>query len=441
MGRCNYDALLNKIGINKLTKQTEVSFTVMKDLPDCRRIDAKNYIREIGVDGYNKYKRPDNKFECMRGGCVNTGSLMVSAVTEGDDTKWEVVYHIPYDATEFANGVITFYIGVDDGATPPDDVTVLISNDDTFANADSYNAVFPGIGEDGFAPIYVDLTWTPNTVGDGWEPSPSGAYIKITSDSVDTLLSSIAVFDSIFDFETNDVVKVGCLSSIGGTNDIGTLEATCLSAGYDDTVNSIDYTITGNTVTPNYWKLNPLMGKGKAVEGFVPVNVEKTVAEYNPIEGVRFGVVYLPDAAPDECGFYGVQIKDSCDITGATLTQLSIPGDPSPVDAGHFVVVHDDGSIIFLSEDLIGMKVIVAYPQKADVEEYVASVDNIGSVRVRMAYEVSKTDGTREVHVFDNVLITSFPATIGTDETEFSFTVSIQKMANGQFYRVYRILN
>ena len=58
----------------------------------------------------------------------------------------------------------------------------------------------------------------------------------------------------------------------------------------------------------------------------------------------------------------------------------------------------------------------------------------------RVSYAKVHTDGVKYRFVFDNVLITSFPNAMTEEETEFAFTINIQKDAQGRFGRAYRIL-
>lgn len=432
MARCNMDALLDKISEKKLTKQEEVTFTVHTDLPDCRKIDAKRYESAPEGASYNRFNKPQNRFECLRNRCVNSGTLTTEAA---NDT---VLYFADYDANDYASGVLTFY--VKPGANAPVTVTVKLSAEKALTNADVYTVSIAStdVLDDGFVPVFIDLSQTPaSTAGTGWAPSVAGTYIQLSANKV-VGYSSLSLFESIYDFEINDTVKVSCLSEIGGSFDVDALEATCTEAGYDDSVSSLEYTVTGNMVTPNYWKLNPLMAKGKTTEGFFPATIEKTVATY---QNGAYGRVTITDAHEDECGYWAVQIVDDCNFTDAFLTQLSIPVYAS-VDEGHYIIVHnDDGTTdVIVNAALIGKNVRIAYPQFVYIdEELVADSDNLNAVHTRMTVPRTTSDGVRYLLVFDNVLITSFPATINNEETEFAFTINIQRDRDGVFFRKQRI--
>lgn len=432
MARCKNDALLAKIGVNKITKDMEVDFTVLTTLPDCKRINAKAYVSVKNSSGtdvvptFSAMTRPANQFECMGGNCVNSGTLYPT-VSGGT-----VVYHAPFDATEFANGVITFYTK---GVTSAE---VTVSSDSAFTNADKYTVTPGAAADDGFSAVIVDLSSTPTTVGTGWAPSATGVYISIkaTGTAADIGISSISIFDEKEDFETNAVVKISCLTDISGDIDIDAAEETCWTGGYDTEGLTFERTITGKALTPNYWLLNPLLGKGTATKGFEITSVERTVAA----DG-SYGKITLADLYQAECGFVGVALADNCDVTEGMLTRLNVPA-PIAMDEKHFIVIPGEDNLtdIYFNTAMVGQTVVISYPKEVEIEELVADVDNVGTRRVRMSYVEVQTDGAKWVYVYDNVLVTSFPQSITEDETEFEFTIAIKKDESGHFYRKYRIL-
>lgn len=435
MARCKNDLLMRKIGVNKLDNLQEVDFTVLSDLPDCRRINANKTITTNSLT-YDRYKIPANQFECNAQGCSNSGTLYVGTTA--------VTYLENHESIEFSSGVITFYALAPTGAT----ATVTISDTSALTNADVYTVSLDDVttGADGFKAVVVDLSKTPSsTSGTGWSPSRAGAYINIaiTGSGVTTSntgISSIAVYDSIDDFEINAVVKIGCLTGIDGTWDLDAAEATCFgNAGYaTEDIGNPEKTITGKALTPNYMILNPFYGKGKATTGFDIVTVEKVVEADSSM-----GLITIADMNQNECGFVKVarSLDDNCIVTDAQLERLSVPS-AMGVDEGHYVVVPNaDGSTsIYFNAAHVGTTMTISYPQTVDVDEFVFDADNPNTKRVRLSYVKTFTDKTKWRFVFDNVLITSFPDGVTTDETELEFTVVFQKDANGQYGRAYRIL-
>jgi len=292
----------------------------------------------------------------------------------------------------------------------------------------------------------VDLSKAPTSeIGNGWSPVSTGAYIQIGVTPTDPAfdksnigISSISVFDDIADFETQTTVKIGCLTTVGGSWDLDAAEATCFSnGGYDETsINNFEHTITGKALTPNYQLLNPLMGKGTAVEGWDTATVDKVIEADGD-----YGKVTLADKHPGECGFIAVALADTCNVTDASLTELSVPS-VVDLDEGHYIITENqDGTTsIWFNKELVGAHVNISYPKTVEIEEWEMNESNVSTRRVRLSYARVWSDGTKWRFVFDNVLITSFPEEITEEESEFEFTIVIQKDATGRFGRAYRIL-
>lgn len=437
--QCNYEALLSKVGLNKLDKKIEVTLEALEEMSDCRTINTKKYVEVTPTDSeatatpyYNGRMKPANQFECMPSECKTTGTLIAGVA--GTAT-----FRAQFDLVDYAAGVMAFY--VNNIATATQTITVKIASDKAFANADVYNISVDSLvkGRDGYYAVIVDLSKTPSSVvGDGWTASRTGAYVQISTDAT-MGISTISFYQSMKEFETSIVVKIGCLTELGTDFELDAAEATCLMHGYDTSSDpTIERTITGNMVTPNYWILNPMMGKGTNTEGFIPTNVQKTIEAQD-----GYGVVIIDDMNQDECGWLTVALNDDCNPWDGLMHRLSVPSKIDIKDeSDYFTVNNDDGTTtLYFAESLAGAVVTVSYPKLVEVEEMVGGVQYIGSRKFRYTETVTYSDGTQEVTVFDNVLVTSFPYTINEDETEFSFTINIQKDKTGHFMRKMRVLD
>lgn len=430
MGRCKNEVLLRKINIPKLTKEhSEVSFTILHDLDNCRRINTKDQLLE-DKGTYNKYLVPKNRFECLGEGCVNTGTFLIAA----DAATKEVEYYAKFDMTEVASGAITFYVY--DANKAARTLTVLIGEAQGLANADQYSVSIAAADydEDGFAPVIIDLSQTPTDVGNGWTPNEIGAYIKISASDAFGV-SSISLFESMEDFATIDVVKVGCLSSVGGTLDPSLIESACNKAKYNDQMGGLSFNVTGRNATPNYWKLNPMAGKGKAAKGFIIATVEKTIGNDN--------TVTLADLYQDECRFISVQLKNACDAWETELTQIFAPVGMTNLAPDHYQVIKQaDGSTkLKFAAGLAGQDILVSYPREADVDETVVNTDFLNSTHVSMAVPVCEEGRVMRMLVFNNVYITSFPYSLSENDTDFSFSINIQPDRGGDYFHNYKILS
>lgn len=455
MPRCKNDALLNKIGVKKLGKLTEVDFSVLSDADSCIKINAKSYLSltsagdetsAITSSAFQRLKVPQDMFSCLPEGCKNTGTLVM---TTTGGTYAGANFVIKEDATDFYAGVMTYYVWVQDPGTYR--VRTAMKG---LKNTDSdiyYTEVQSALGEE-FLPVLVDFSKVPNSnTGNGWFAEVEGAqveaYVHKMDDGEEAVpysfgLSSFYVYESLEMLEVNDVVKIGCLDDFSGDITIDAADASCFGSGYDPSSISIERTLTGKAATPNYWKLNPLEQRGDKTDGYFIHTVEREVRSIEAFG--EFGVIHLGDMFVEECGFTTAQLSDDCNVTQSELNRVNSPI-PIELDENQFIVL--DGrftetghaGMILVHKDLIGEHIIVSYPKQADVEHFVGNENDLEYRRVRMSFSKMHTDKTRVVYVYNNVLITSFPETVNNEEGSFNFNISIQRDQNGNFYEKFRI--
>lgn len=453
MARCKGEALLSKIGVNKLNKTMEVDFAVLTDLDNCIKANAKNYAGIINADSsvFYQYRTPPDMFNCLAVGCRNGGTLMVT----GDSARqMRVKYFLAYDATEIVAGVATMYYYFPAAGTYHVGITLSDAADEMMRDSDYYEQSVI-ISAEGFHPVVFDFSKVPSLVsGNGWQATASGAYFmvglrpaaQVAGAPITWGISSFYFYNSISEFEVNDVVKIACLSEITGDITVDAVDASCWGAGYDPDSISIEKTITGGSVTPNYWKLNPLVDKGQKTEGWFIQNTTKEILGPVVVNNITYGYIQLADMNMDECAFTTAALSDSCNVTDSHLSRVSSPvavelnENQFIVQDGKASAATDAGRILF-HESRIGLSTVVSYPKGAAVEHFVASDENLIYRRTRMTYTETQTDGVKIVYVFNNVLVTSFPATINADETTFGFTISIQRDRSGYFFERYRILD
>jgi len=430
-----------------LNKTIEVDFSVLTDLENCVRINTRNYLADFtnGSPHFNPINIPDDKFGCLADGCKNSGTLEL----EGEANSASARFAVRANATEFATGIITYYVYFEHADTY--NVTTRISDyADQIQN--SYDKYITTVTVDarGFYPIIVDLNDFPEPKTDpnnsGWLPTPSGVTLDLSVDATEAGFSSIFIYNSIEDFEVNDVVKVGCIDEFSGEFTLDARDASCFGIGYDPASIAIERTITGRSVTANYWKLNPLTKRGDAVNGWLPRTVEETVKEMT-LDGVDYGYIHLPDLHQEECGFLLASLSHTC-VTDGILNRVHSPS-VLDISSTQFILldatIHPDyesGHLLLFHKSLIDKDVLISYPQEVlNVDHFVGNASDLDARRVRMSIVKEQTDGVRQHYVYNNVLVTSFPDTLSDEETTFDFTISVQRDQNGNFYEMFRVAN
>lgn len=427
--RCSNSEIFRKLNLDLIDERSEIEFTLLRDLPNCRMINTSSTLTGSSTGTFDVYSVPKNAFECDSNSCQNSGTYTVTSAAA------TMIYRGAFDAREIADGIMTFYVKAAASGT----VTILLSDSSTFTNADQYSATYTA-GTD-YQPITVNLNAEPTDVGTGWTPSANGVFVKFTfSNAANSAvgLSSISFFEGFEDFETIDVVKVGCLTDISGTIDIPAITSVCHEAGYDTSNLSFTRTVNGKTVTPNYHKLNPLMGTALETRGSKNYTVKATVGDD--------GRVVIADLNPDECGFIAVQRTDACDLGLATPHRVYAPAyvGEGVLETGQYQVIYNattQASTFYFNTALAGVEVLISYPKAIDVRRYTANKYNVGDVRVRARYKWTHSDKSEFIVTLPNVLITSFPMNLTRTEQDFSFTMTIQADNNGDFYYLDEVLD
>lgn len=458
MNKCNLNRVVaQKVGYNKVEKTQEVDFNLSTDIDACVKINTKNYLAYEGATApvYSRLAVPQDMINvCAVKGCKNTGTLIISTKNEGSDSNYthtaSATFAKATNAVLISAGIVYFYVDFPKAGTYTVDLTIGDIKDSELTNGDKYTQEVT-VTSEGYKPISFDLSMAPSEdVGTGWNPTTSGITMQIdvyTQDATEAGymvgLSSISIFEDVEDLATNEVVKLGCMTGIEGDDTIDAMEEQCLGAQYDTSTTSVERTITASTWTPNVMMLNPLIHRTEVTEGFYIATVEMTVAQ--DAENENYGSVQLADSYDEVCGFIYSSIADSCNINDSILTRINNPNLMN-LDERQFQVINSflnptvdvEGSKLYFNKALVGKTVIISYPRAVEVEEFIATEAGINERRAQMSYTKKQSDGVVEVHVYDNVLITSFPQTINNSNSEFSFTISVQRDKNGNFFRIMK---
>ena len=436
MAKCKNEKFMSTIGVNKLSKNTEVDFDVQRNLPDCQKINAGRYLSTTAESSrFDRFRIPKNQFECMQGDCVNSGTLYLPANSSA-------VYKFKLKAEEFAAGVLTFYAYGTTG-----NAEVQISDSSAFTNADKYTIALSDMahGDDGYTAVVVDLSQEATDVGTGWSAEGEAIYVQIKLTAA-TGISTIAMFESMDDFAVSTHVIARCLTSVDGSFDLDMAESTCFKKGQFDTsdLQGIEKTVSYKAITPNFWRLLPMYNKGSLTKAWDKETVEATV---KALTGTDYGYVTLDDIDQNECGFISIQAlydcRESQNVSDALMERLAIPSKVD-MDEDHYQLIDNgDGTTTILFNQVhIGRDVLISYPKVVDVtDSFEITDENVNEVRTRMSYVKCFTDGSKYRFVYNNVFVTSFPDPLSEDdEIEGELTINIQRDANGRFGYAYRII-
>lgn len=414
------EEVFQKISNKKIDKNMEVTIEILEPLTDDYQIDTR--YRLGGVGDYKRLDRPQNLLECMNS-CATTGTLYIPKTTEEPAF---VDFFLGENANAFANGVFTMY-----AKGQAQNIEVWFSSDETFTDADAYQVSLTGGDTHQF--VAVELTKTPTSVkGNGWQPVESGVYVRVLVNINNTGVSTLAFYESLTDFKTSEVVKIGCLTNVGGDYSFDLADATCFGQDYTTDLTEQTRTYTGNAVTPNYAVLNPLEEKGTSTTGFETVNEKLTI-----VADGEFGKATLHNVNHDVCGLIGAQLVEDCVTSDAQLTKLTIPALVDIEDYQYLVINNADGTTdLFFNKALVGETIMVTYPKTRNADEYIVN-SKPTSKRARVTETVVQTNGQKVQRIYNNGRVTSFPDTITEEDTEFSFEISYMEDETGVVGRRY----
>lgn len=456
MAKCNINKLAaQKLGYKTLDRSAEVDFTIKEDIDACVKINTRKFIETTNSGAYSKTTKPEDMINpCGGFGCKTTGTLFITSKDETGEGETPQTVHTSIgkfstisDATSYAGGIVYFYVNVP--AEGEYTVTVKLSDisDEAQDNADIYTTTLSA-NASGFYPVSISLAQAPQEMsGEGWQESQSGTVISIevsktdeSAESIQIGLSTIMFFDGLEDLEGNIVVKLGCLTGIDGDDTIDALDDTCTQAGYDPSSTEVSSDLNFSTWTPNALELNPLLQRGDVTDGFIIERVSRTIE----LDG-DYGVITIADAYAEECGFVYVALNDDCNVTDSVFKRVNMP---TLVDLNErqFQLVNSStnpsvdfvGTKVYFNKDLVGKDVFISYPQQVEVEEhYYATDENLNGKKVEMTYVKEREDGVKEIHIYRNVLITSFPRALSNENNEKSLSLTVKKGANGHYYDIY----
>lgn len=450
MPNCNLNRKIAKlVGQKKIDELTQVYFTIMNDIDACAKIITSRYNEFTGsVGAFRPTSVPPDLINiCDSIGCKNSGTLYVSTETTGAEQDKTHTAGAKFtsisDATEYFGGVIYYYLNLPKAGTYTVTTTISDASDSEQTNGDKYETTITS-ANGGWTAVTIDLAQAPSEdLGTGWVATTNGITIAIEASYTDQEqeggligISSISMFDSLEDLEGNNVVVLGCLTGIEGTDSISALESACEQAQYDETSTEVTRSITARQWSPNVMMLNPMIRKGERTRGGFMVTVEKEI-----VEDGEYGSVHLSDIYEEECGYIYVSMKDSCNIYDSLMTRLNNPN-LLAIDERQYQVIDNKvnpntdivGAKLYFNKNLIGEKVMVSYMRETDVDSYVANIREVNQKRAKMYYPKYDTDGTMHAYNYRNVLITSFPMTLSNTDAEFTFEVSVQRDLDGTYY-------
>lgn len=445
--------------MGKLKDQDIVFVSVTEQLSSCAKIDTRT-IDTAGISNlaegyaYNAANVPRDEFGCSKNKCANTGMFQGQVQTANENVVFGD-FRKAMDGNLYLFGLVTGYVMLPDGEHK---VTLDIA-DYTDTNWTNYSTstytVHAKNGNNGSAnyPVLFDLATPTKTTGTGWTGGAVGTKIRVTVDGANLAagdkvgISSLAFFESNEDLETNKVIALGCINTIGSSQSFDVIEGQCSESEYNTNSGSTTVSLTVNKHSKNFEYLNPAWHTSEESEFGIPYIVtRKVVAGTGDLEG--YGIIQLSDMDMSTCGFVYINTP-GCVNSSTELTRISspVPVNFGTGDADKFQVlttsfngVENMGTIL-VSKDWVGTELNVIYRQMRNAE--VSYVNNeFREFNVNIMVPFRQKDKSIVWHYYENAFMTVDNWNISrTDDSTKEITFTVATDENGVKYKIIRELD
>lgn len=456
MSKCDSQGFVVRLEqMGKLKDQDLIAVSVIDDLASCAKVDAR-HIDKSGVvnleDGkmlYNAANVPEDEFGCSKNKCANTGTFQGPVETAGEEVILGDLYK-KMDGNLYLSGIVTAYVLLPEGDHK---VSLEIANyqEAAWTNSNTIektvHATKPGSA---LYPVLFDLADVSEVKGTGWTNGTVGTKLRVHIDGANLKakdlvgISSFAFYESAEDLEINKVIMLGCVDTIGDSQDFDVIEGACSQSEYNSNSGSTTASFSVNKWSKNFEYLNPTWHTTDETTFGVPHIVTRKVQEGTG-ELAGYGFIQLSDMVNGDCGFTYIQTP-GCANNSSELTRISspVPVGVETLEADKFQILSqsfngiENMGTILVNSQWIGQELNVIYRQEREAE--VSQVTNeFRDFRVNIIAPFRKKDGTIEYHYYENAFMTTNAHNISRqDESAREVSFNIAADENGVRYKIVR---
>lgn len=450
--KCKVDLTHPVTGYGKQNKDEKIIVKITDRVHACVDLSTDKY---VGITNgsfrtFNPLKRPDDQLNCNPDFCNTTGTLYVSPHSTGPFVnRVGSKYQVYSNALAYTpQGIVSIYLWLPKNGTYNLEMIISDVTDPDANNAYTINKTVNVTNGANFYLVMFELDDVLSTgqIGTGWTPSQKGVTLDFTVEFVpkpntsetlgeDVGFSTLAIFDSKTELQKNAAVVLSCITSFQDDQSVDATDASCLDGGYNPDTLAVSKSITASTMTQNSFWLNPLEHKTDNIDGFFPVTVKSEVLPYK-WNGDDYGVIYITDIAPDNCGWVTVSSDNKCEqVFQATYASHAIKLDDTEFIElkGNFNAVNNGA--VLVSKSYVGQSLLVTYPRSITVEEYVADDSRLEGWHAEIQVPVKRKDHKYELRTYRNIYITSITQTFNnTDETAVTISFNAYRDENKRFY-------
>ena len=424
----NCKAKFKSCPIGKLQTDSVAYFYKLRDPNRCNIYGFKHSTASEGASilySYNFADKPDEKI-CGLDKCDMTGTLFVTASTSTPGIT-VVTTEIKANAEDFQFGYLRVFIH----GTKGEVFNLGISNMTSSVDANNYGLT---LAEDGWNAIVVEL-FNPDTIsGTGWIADNGSIKLTVTTNETDPFrLSTVELFDNIYDLVKDQTIGFTCVSDFSGDPSLTLTDDVCDIPKYDETATTIERSLTASNIIGELADFHNTTRRQNASEHLVQTRDEFT-AKLETVDGIDYAAFTIPELADIQCPRLLVQPQD-CEFN--TLYHVDIDNDQSYINLPEEQFFRK-GNKVFMAPNFADTKIVIAYPIWVEGTAWDITTEDLNKQRYQMEM-VTPICGDEYVIKADNVMITALPFTWTNAAGTFTISYSMAKDSYGKYGSIIKI--
>lgn len=425
----NCKARFKSCPIGKLQTDSVAYFYKLRDPNRCNIYGFKN--STVSNDGtllysYNYADKPDEKI-CGLDKCDMTGTLFVTASTEGEAKAPAVITEIKANAEDFQFGYLRAFIYGAKG----EQYTLAVSNMTSSTDSSSFDVT---LAEDNWNAIVLELFNPDSLAGKGWVADNGAIKLTVTAKQAkDFRLSTVELFADIFDMVKDQTIGFTCVTDFSGDPSLTLNEDVCDIPQYDETATTIERSLTASNIIGELADFHNITRRQNNTQHLVQTRDEFT-AKSEIVGDITYATFTIPELADIQCPRLLVQ-PQNCEFN--TLYHVDVDNDQS------FIALPEEqffrkGNKVYMSEAFVGSKIMVAYPIWAEGTAWDLTTEDLNKQHYQMEM-VTPICGDEYIIKADNVKLTALPLTWTSAAGTFTVGYTMAKDSYGKYGSIIKI--
>ena len=418
--------------LGKIPTDTVAWFFKIRNPNLCNIFGFKNSTAEHAqiLYSYNYADKPDERI-CGLKKCDMTGTLFVEptkALFKDADPTLEttVTTEIKADGEKFQYGYMRLFINGTAG-----DVYNLSVMNMTGEGANKYTVT---LAQTGWNAVMIELFNPDEVVSGGWIGENGSIKLIVTPETGSNFeLSTIELFEDIYDLVKDQTFGFTCISDFSGDLALTITEDLCATPEYDETATKIERSLTATNIIGELADFHNMTRRLKDSEHYMQTR-DKFTAKSETVDGIEYATFVIPELADNLCPRLVVQ-PQNCEFD--TLYHVDIDKDMTTIELPEeqFFL---KGNKVFMSKAYVDTEIVVSYPIVVEGTAWDITSDDLNDQHYQMEM-VTPINGDEYLIKADNVLLTALPFTWTNAAGTFTVPYTMAKDDQGKYGRIVKV--